>query len=151
MTNEEAIENLNKIDDVLDETYYGEKTRTIAHNSISLAIESLQENTKIKSEIDELKSKIASLNYENTDLKEEVGVNILWSNVVERTLKKEVDKNAKLCEEIAELKRFKQYFDELYGTGLEVANWHLNGDLESLDNFINSADDYMKEQGEQLK
>ena len=104
MTNEEAIENLNKIDDVLDETYYGEKTRTIAHNSISLAIESLQENTKIKSEIDELKSKIVSLNYENTDLKEEVGVNILWSNVVERTLKKEVDKNTKLCEEIAELK-----------------------------------------------
>ena len=53
--------------------------------------------------------------------------------------------NAKLCEEIAELKRFKQYFDELYGTGLEVANWHLNGDLESLDNFIDSANDYMKE------
>lgn len=52
--------------------------------------------------------------------------------------------NAKLCEEIAELKRFKQYFDELYGTGLEVANWHLNGDLESLDNFMDYANDYMK-------
>ena len=63
-----------------------------------------EENTKLKAEIDELKSKIVSLNYENTDLKKEVGVNILWSNVVEKTLKKEIDKNTKLCEEIAELK-----------------------------------------------
>lgn len=35
--------------------------------------------------------------------------------------------------------KFKQYFDELYGCGLEIANWHLNGDLEPLDNFIDSA------------
>ena len=64
----------------------------------------VQENTKLKAEIDELKSKIVSLNYENTDLKEEVGANILWSKCVEKTLKKEIDKNTKLCEEIAELK-----------------------------------------------
>ena len=34
---------------------------------------------------------------------------------------------------------FKQYFMELYGQGLEVTNWHLNGDTEPLDNFIDSA------------
>lgn len=34
---------------------------------------------------------------------------------------------------------FKKYFDELYGEGLEVANWHLNGDLEPFDNFYESA------------
>jgi hypothetical protein len=28
---------------------------------------------------------------------------------------------------------------ELYCEGLEVANWHLNGDLEPLTNFIDSA------------
>lgn len=34
---------------------------------------------------------------------------------------------------------FKKYFDELYGEGLEVANWHLNGDLEPFDNFYENA------------
>ena len=34
---------------------------------------------------------------------------------------------------------FKDYFDELYGTGLEVANWHLNGDLEDFDSFYDAA------------
>lgn len=34
---------------------------------------------------------------------------------------------------------FKVYFDGLYGQGLEVANWHQNGAMEPLDNFIDSA------------
>ena len=34
---------------------------------------------------------------------------------------------------------FKKYFDELYGTGLEIANYHLNGNLEPFDNFYESA------------
>ena len=34
-----------------------------------------------------------------------------------------------------ELERFKKYFDEMYGIGLEVAEWHQNGDLELFDNF----------------
>ena len=34
---------------------------------------------------------------------------------------------------------FKKYFDELYGEGLEVTTWHLNGDLEPFDNFYESA------------
>ena len=49
-----------------------------------------EENTKLKAEIEQLK--------------EEVNANKLWSDVVEKTLKKEIDKNAKLCEEIAKLK-----------------------------------------------
>lgn len=40
---------------------------------------------------------------------------------------------------VIEAINFKKYFDELYETGLEVANWHLNGDLESFDNFYESA------------
>lgn len=40
---------------------------------------------------------------------------------------------------VSQLLRFKQYFDELYGQGLEVSNWHLNGELESFDNFYDSA------------
>ena len=41
--------------------------------------------------------------------------------------------------EIEKLQAFKSYFDELYGTGLDVANWHLNGTLEPFDNFYESA------------
>jgi hypothetical protein len=39
----------------------------------------------------------------------------------------------------------KEALDSIYdlnGTGLEVANWHRNGDLESLDSFIESSDVY---------
>ena len=50
-----------------------------------------EENTKLKEEIEQLK--------------EEVNANKLWSDVVEKTLKKEIDKNAKLREENAELKK----------------------------------------------
>lgn len=37
------------------------------------------------------------------------------------------------------MKAFKSYFDELYGKGLDVANWHLNSELEPFDNFYESA------------
>lgn len=42
-------------------------------------------------------------------------------------------------EELKQAMSFKKYFMELYGEGLEVANWHLNGDLEPLTEFIDSA------------
>lgn len=41
--------------------------------------------------------------------------------------------------EIERLKAFKSYFDELYGKGLDVANWHLNSELEPFDNIFESA------------
>lgn len=41
--------------------------------------------------------------------------------------------------EIEKLKAFKSSFDELYGKGLDIANWHLNGALEPFDNFYESA------------
>lgn len=37
-------------------------------------------------------------------------------------------------------KAYKTYYDKLYGQGYEVANYHLNGDLEPLDNFIDDAE-----------
>lgn len=44
-----------------------------------------------------------------------------------------------LTQENKRLQRFKDYFDDLHNTGLEVANWHLNGSLEPFDNFYDSA------------
>lgn len=37
------------------------------------------------------------------------------------------------------LKVYKDYFADCYGQGYEVANYHLNGDLEPLDSFIDGA------------
>lgn len=48
---------------------------------------------------------------------------------LESKIKAEPDKNPS----------FQQYFMNLYGEGLEVSNWHLNGDTEPLDTFIDSA------------
>lgn len=41
-----------------------------------------------------------------------------------------------------QLVAFKEYFKDLYGQGLEVANWHQNGELEPFDNFYESAIEY---------
>lgn len=35
--------------------------------------------------------------------------------------------------------QFKDYFDKLYGEGLEVINYHLNGDSEPFDTFYEDA------------
>lgn len=48
-------------------------------------------------------------------------------------------------EELKQLRAFKKYFDEMFGQGLEVANWHLNGDTEPFDNFHNSACEKMRD------
>lgn len=50
-----------------------------------------------------------------------------------------------LEKENKKLKAFKSYFDELYGEGLEIANWHKNGDLEPFDNFYDSAIEEMED------
>ena len=47
----------------------------------------------------------------------------------------------RLEKEIKALLAFKNYFSDLYGHGLEVANWHQNGELEPFDNFYESAEE----------
>ena len=47
-----------------------------------------------------------------------------------------------LLDEIERLYAYKKYWDELYGRGLEIANWHLNGELEPYDTFYDSAEEY---------
>jgi hypothetical protein len=44
-----------------------------------------------------------------------------------------------LSKENDALKAYKNYFADCYGQGYEVANYHLNGDLEPLDSFIDGA------------
>ena len=48
-------------------------------------------------------------------------------------------------------KKFYEYFKDLYGTGLEVANWHLNGNTEPFDNFFDSAVEFALESEEPKK
>ena len=45
----------------------------------------------------------------------------------------------KLEEALVALFAFKSYFDGLYGEGLDVANYHLNGATEPFDSFYDSA------------
>lgn len=59
-----------------------------------------------------------------------------------------VFKDGNICVSInyptySQLYRFKKYWDELYGQGLEVAWYHYNGVLEPFDNFYESAIEYM--------
>jgi hypothetical protein len=52
----------------------------------------------------------------------------------------------RLEKEIKALLAFKDYFSDLYGHGLEIANWHENGELEYFDMFYESAvDEYEAE------
>lgn len=43
-------------------------------------------------------------------------------------------------EELEGLRAFYKYMMDLYGQDLGVSNWHQNGDIEPLDNFLDSAD-----------
>lgn len=42
-------------------------------------------------------------------------------------------------------KKFYEYFNDLYGEGLAVYGWNLNGTPVPLDNFIESACEYAEE------
>ncbi|HET6871387.1 MAG TPA: hypothetical protein VFH42_00230 [Sporolactobacillaceae bacterium] len=54
-----------------------------------------------------------------------------------------IDEVKRLKEENNKLKAFYDYFSELYGQGLEIANWHQNGELEPFDDFFDSAEKEM--------
>lgn len=41
-----------------------------------------------------------------------------------------------------QLEKFKEYFDDLYGKGLEVYGWHMNGEAKSFDDFYEDACEY---------
>ena len=52
---------------------------------------------------------------------------------------------AKAVSELKKYKRFQEYFDDLYGQGLEIANWHLNGNTEPFESFYDRAIEYMED------
>lgn len=52
--------------------------------------------------------------------------------------KKEAER---LEKEIKALNAFKDYFSDLYGNGLAIANYHQNGNLEDFDNFYDAAEE----------
>ena len=62
-----------------------------------------------------------TLAYHNDDGTDEDSHELYWALAI--VFKHISRQNA----EIERVQKFKSYFDELYGEGLEVANWHLNG------------------------
>lgn len=63
----------------------------------------------------------------------------LTNEIMDEAEKKILAATVDLTREITALRAFKNYFDSLYGKGLEVANFHLNGELEPFDDFYESA------------
>lgn len=51
-----------------------------------------------------------------------------------------IDQDDKEQKELEGLRAFYKYMMDLYGQNLGVSNWHQNGDIEPLDNFLDSAD-----------
>lgn len=94
-------------------------------NAIHELVCEVKENDKLKAENEQYKSALTTWNNTNNEM--------LKFN---QELK---DKIEQLKAELEQLSKFKEYFMELYNQGLEVSNWHLNGDLEPLTNFIDSA------------
>lgn len=56
----------------------------------------------------------------------------------------QAERGQELEEKTKKLQAFYDYWAELYGKGLEVANWHMNGDLELFDDFFDSAEEWME-------
>lgn len=68
-----------------------------------------------------------------------------------RVLTNALDLITRLCSEkeelvgnIDKLKKFKAYFDDLYGCDLEVLGWHENGNSIAFDEFYDSATEEME-------
>ena len=120
MTNSESVKQLIYVRKNLDE--YLDEDRI---NAVNIAISALEENDKLKAEIEQLKEDYSVLarQYDNVE-----NSSIRYYNEVKQ-LKSELKQSVK----------FKEYFMELYNQGLEVSNWHLNGNLEPLTNFIDFA------------
>lgn len=55
-------------------------------------------------------------------------------------LRKAIDEIIRLQNERDAYKRVKDYWDSLFGQGLEIVNWHLNGDTEPFETFWESAE-----------
>jgi predicted RNase H-like nuclease (RuvC/YqgF family) len=64
-------------------------------------------------------------------------------NELEQSISPMARKIKEQQKEIEKLKAFYDYFSELYGQGLEIANWHQNGELEPFDDFFESAEQEM--------
>ena len=65
------------------------------------------------------------------------GNGVFWARVHEKLARYE-DTGLE-PDELEKLVAFKEYFDALYGQGLQIANWHMNGDLEPFDSFYEEA------------
>ena len=121
MTTEEAIEILEEVKE-LDDTMYA--YNPVYMNALDIAISALKEVQLYKdNKLCLIPEDVYSRQCSELDAYKEIGT----------------------VEECREAKRFKEYFDELYGIGLEVANWHQNGNTEPFDNFYDAAIDWSEQ------
>lgn len=121
MTKQEAIEILEEVKE-LDDTMYAYNPAYM--NALDMAIKALKEIQLYKdNKLYLVPEDVYSRQCSELDTYKEIGT----------------------VEECRKAKRFKEYFDELYGIGLEVANWHQNGNTEPFDNFYDAAIDWSEQ------
>lgn len=69
---------------------------------------------------------------ENTVMSEQEIITLLEKN--------KTFENSSLYDIIIKALSYKMFFDELYGKGIMLVNWRMDGDLEPLDSLIDSAE-----------
>lgn len=69
---------------------------------------------------------------ENTVMSEQEIITLLEKN--------KTFENSSLYDIIIKALFYKMFFDELYGKGIMLVNWRMDGDLEPLDSLIDSAE-----------
>lgn len=60
----------------------------------------------------------------------------------EDAIRKSDDIISECSEALRKAREALDYWRELYGIGLEVLNWHMNGDIETFDSFYDSSGTY---------
>lgn len=137
MTNSEAIQGLERLYGKIEQICYAEKRQLEAYDSIDIAVHCIEENDKLKAEIDRLNTQITELKAEGVGishdvlvLKEENEQSREYGKFMEskhcNLLKKYYDLKTKNCESDKEIERLKELaeikdnnFFELYSDALE--------------------------------
>lgn len=65
---------------------------------------------------------------------------IYEQEIIQSLEKNKTVENASLYNAIIKALSYKMFFTELYGKGIMLVNWRMDGDLEPLDSLIDSAE-----------
>ena len=110
----------------------GEHGMSQQHEDVKFLIEQVERVKELESRNKQLQKQVQELKEQNERCRK--AFESRYPDLLD-----ELKKIKELEKENRKLKAFYEYWEELYGQGLEIANWHLNGNLESFDSFFEDA------------